>query len=429
MINHREVGPFYRQDKAFLTKFGQRQSYSFIDKLKICQYAGKDAVTKMKKTRAAGKETIKIDEMKDLKRKNDKDCQNVPSKVLRRSDRIKSLEAQRSNTDDQLLSSRDDIIEKEEKGIDRCMNDNDENDENTDKEENLGIVKTKDNENSEIEENEYTIKIQFRNGTSATLTEHGKEEKKLDENLCTVNEEETGETSTEHESEMSGIGKANEADHLIDASTEIEKTKKTDDTSLDEATVHKVQISENTQEETNSTVESINEENKCTTNVSCSEDTSTLTYERKKEEQKPERCAFRLLRDDESDTSDLVAKDPRSSLSVEYHVLNGSKGNSSRYISTCKSYDSVRRLVSLKRRGDTNMIRVVRINLDDVKTEIIDLTDPVYRERYLNSSRAKDLASLFEEILIVGRVPSSAYEVIYKGSKYSCPSSEPESDT
>ncbi|KAK3102643.1 hypothetical protein FSP39_012837 [Pinctada imbricata] len=374
------------------------------------------------KTRAAGKETIKIDEMKDLKRKNDDDCQNVPSKVLRRSDRIKSLGAQRSKTDDQLPSSRNDIIEKEEKGIDRCSNDNEKKDENTDKDENLGIVKTKDNENSEVEENEYTIKIQCRNRSSGTLKEHGKEEKKLDENLCTVNVEDKNETSIEHESEISGIGKANWVDHL----TEVEKTEKTDDTSLDEATVNKVQISENTQEDANSTAESTKDEKECTTNVLCSEDTSTIIYARNKEEQRPERCVFRLLRESESDTSDLVAKNPGSfAVSVEDHVRNGSKGGSSRYISTCKTYNAVRKLVGLKCKGDTSTIRIVRINLDEVRSNIIDLTDSGRRETYMNDHRARGFASNFEEVLIIDRVSSSAYKVIYRGSKNDCPWSEP----
>lgn len=84
---------------------------------------------------------------------------------------------------------------------------------------------------------------------------------------------------------------------------------------------------------------------------------------------------YRLLRSDENPLAWLRAKDPSSSVFVEYHVTHGSSLNAipSRYISCCKSLEAVRRfagcqqpIVKIELNGNNPTVHSLRI---------IDLTD------------------------------------------------------
>ena len=111
---------------------------------------------------------------------------------------------------------------------------------------------------------------------------------------------------------------------------------------------------------------------------------------------------------------------------MDDHVASGSWGYASQFISTSRSYSEVYRLLCLKRKGDTSDVRIVKIDLDQIQSSrVIDLTHKGNQERYLSSDKAKGYAERFEEILIEGTIPNSAFEEIYAGGRVRCPSSEP----
>ena len=130
---------------------------------------------------------------------------------------------------------------------------------------------------------------------------------------------------------------------------------------------------------------------------------------------------YRLLRDNESITNGIDAKEPYARVSIDHHVAYGSRC-SSQFISTSATKSAVKKLVGLKIYGDLHNIRIVRINLKKLKrrnssAKIIDLTDDDTAEAYLNSSRAINFAMNFDEVLIKGHIPRSAIRLIYKGHK------------
>lgn len=79
---------------------------------------------------------------------------------------------------------------------------------------------------------------------------------------------------------------------------------------------------------------------------------------------------YRLLRPDESYENDIEAKDTNSNTSVFDHVVYGSRGPESRYISTCGSLQALMDLKS-KSRSPGDMIKIDINNLPD-DIEIID---------------------------------------------------------
>ena len=112
---------------------------------------------------------------------------------------------------------------------------------------------------------------------------------------------------------------------------------------------------------------------------------------------------------------------------MDDHVASGSgRGYASQFISTCRSYSAVTRLVDLKCKFDTKNVRIVKIDLDQIYSyRVTNLSDSGVRERYLRNKIAKGYAERFEEVFITGTIPNSAFEEIYSGEGWLCPSSEP----
>ena len=81
---------------------------------------------------------------------------------------------------------------------------------------------------------------------------------------------------------------------------------------------------------------------------------------------------YRLLRQDESIANGLCAKNIDSTTSVFVHVINGSYGPQSKYISTCGSLAAVDDLRS-KSTQPGNIVKIDEDNLRLNDVEIIDL--------------------------------------------------------
>ena len=122
---------------------------------------------------------------------------------------------------------------------------------------------------------------------------------------------------------------------------------------------------------------------------------------------------YRLLRKSEDWQDGLKAKNPNSSLSVFQHVTKGSSsGCQSRYISTCGSLNSVKRLKSKSKTRDAHIVQISEDNLPVVK---IDLRTSSNRKNHYNigsDSNAlindfNNFARVYEEVLLVGYVPKT----------------------
>lgn len=115
---------------------------------------------------------------------------------------------------------------------------------------------------------------------------------------------------------------------------------------------------------------------------------------------------YRLLRPDEEDfeTEGLSAKDPYSSVSVNDHVTNGSRGPASSYISCCKSPKAVENFAYKSITCPQTIVKI-EIDLNDPSIEIIDLTDPWTLDEYVYDESGKNYARKFEEVLIKGYIP------------------------
>ena len=122
---------------------------------------------------------------------------------------------------------------------------------------------------------------------------------------------------------------------------------------------------------------------------------------------------YRLLRKSEDWQDGLKAKNPNSSLSVFEHVTKGSIGEfKSRYISTCGSLNSVKRL---KRKTKTRGAQIVQISEDNLPVVKIDLRTSSNRENHYvlgddsnkSINRFNNFARVYEEVLLVGYVPKT----------------------
>lgn len=89
----------------------------------------------------------------------------------------------------------------------------------------------------------------------------------------------------------------------------------------------------------------------------------------------------------------------------------GSKGFSSKYISTSATRDGVS---SLRRRCRESPIPdVVKINCEGLQNvQYFDLTTDENKKRYLSSSKSLRYVKLFDEVLVEGYIPASHCEII-----------------
>ncbi|XP_063419261.1 uncharacterized protein LOC134702100 [Mytilus trossulus] len=126
---------------------------------------------------------------------------------------------------------------------------------------------------------------------------------------------------------------------------------------------------------------------------------------------------YRLLRPEENYENGIRAKNPNSSTSVFRHVLGGSWGPTSKYISTCGSLQALRDFASKSRRPG----EIIKIKIDMLpeNVEIIDLRDYLKRMEYIEHTNDEDeirkfnnFANKFEEVLLAGCIPASCIELV-----------------
>jgi hypothetical protein len=126
---------------------------------------------------------------------------------------------------------------------------------------------------------------------------------------------------------------------------------------------------------------------------------------------------YRLLRPDECCGDGLRAKNPNSTTSIFDHVLRGSCGTPSKYISTCGSWGAVNSFRSKSRYPGL----IVKIQKDKLPSgvAIIDLRRQENRYQYIyndvdNDSICKfnNFANYFEEVLLIGIVPAWCLEAM-----------------
>ncbi len=111
---------------------------------------------------------------------------------------------------------------------------------------------------------------------------------------------------------------------------------------------------------------------------------------------------YRVIRQDESLSQSIVAKNPNATYTVEGHVLNGSR-ISTQYVSTTRSIQ-----VAIKWAQQSGN-RIIVIDPSKIQGEIIDLTNPAVRNALLRGNTARNFATSSQEVLIKGQIPTSAF--------------------
>ena len=117
---------------------------------------------------------------------------------------------------------------------------------------------------------------------------------------------------------------------------------------------------------------------------------------------------YRVLRNDENPSNGLTAKNPNSKMSVEGHVVNGSRHNGSQYISTTTDIYVAKQWAA--KTGGT----IVEIDLNMLPPDagIYDLSTDFGRSIYLKGFTANNYAKSSSEVLIKGFIPSKAVKVV-----------------
>ena len=125
---------------------------------------------------------------------------------------------------------------------------------------------------------------------------------------------------------------------------------------------------------------------------------------------------YRLLRPDECCGDGLRAKNPNSTTSIFDHVIRGSYGTPSKYISTCGSWEAVNSF----RNKSCNPGLIVKIQIDKLPSgvAIIDLRKQENRYQYIDNvdndliCKFNNFANFYEEVLLIGIVPAWCLEVM-----------------
>ena len=114
------------------------------------------------------------------------------------------------------------------------------------------------------------------------------------------------------------------------------------------------------------------------------------------------------MRPEEDPEEGLTAKDPTANISIEDHVLNGSKkGAKSQYIS-CSETLSAARLFASK---SINMMRIVKIEIDRNTPGIIDII-PLSDANKEWTDKGRNFSNICEEVLVVGKIPKECITLL-----------------
>lgn len=123
---------------------------------------------------------------------------------------------------------------------------------------------------------------------------------------------------------------------------------------------------------------------------------------------------YRLLRPEEEKnfmTDGLSAKDVNSTVSVNDHVTNGSRGPPSKYISCSKSEEAIMDFASKSITQPQTIVKI-QIDPDDPSIEIIDLTDRWTLDKHVYVESGRNFARKFDEVLIKGHIPPECISVL-----------------
>lgn len=110
-------------------------------------------------------------------------------------------------------------------------------------------------------------------------------------------------------------------------------------------------------------------------------------------------------------TDGLSAKDVNSTVSVNDHVTNGSRGPPSKYISCSKSEEAIMDFASKSITQPQTIVKI-QIDPDDPSIEIIDLTDPWTLDELVCDESGRNFARKFDEVLIEGHIPPECISVL-----------------
>lgn len=118
------------------------------------------------------------------------------------------------------------------------------------------------------------------------------------------------------------------------------------------------------------------------------------------------------MRADEDLAKGLTAKNPNSDVNVNSHVLNGSYGPGSRYISCSKTLEGIHEFAS---NSKTFPKRIVRLKISENDPEIkriIDLTNSHELNQHVFTERGINFARKFDEVLVEGRIRAECITLI-----------------
>ena len=117
---------------------------------------------------------------------------------------------------------------------------------------------------------------------------------------------------------------------------------------------------------------------------------------------------YRVIRADENPEKGLLPKNPDRNMSVEGHVVSGSRNNGSQYISTTTDINVAKEWA--KKDG----CKIVKIDLNKLpdNINIYDLSTKEGREIFLKGATSKNFAKASNEVLLEGSIPSEAITVL-----------------
>lgn len=100
----------------------------------------------------------------------------------------------------------------------------------------------------------------------------------------------------------------------------------------------------------------------------------------------------------------LIAKNPTRGMTIEGHIISGSRNKGSQFISTTTDINVANKY------ANRDGCRIVEINLNKLpnNVNIYDLSTVAGRNTYLRGIMSKNFAAKSREVLLEGYIPSEA---------------------
>ena len=117
---------------------------------------------------------------------------------------------------------------------------------------------------------------------------------------------------------------------------------------------------------------------------------------------------YRVIRSDENSMNGLTAKNPTRGMSIEGHIVSGSRNKGSQFISTTTDINVANKYAL------QDGCRIVEIDLNKLPSNvnIYDLSTAAGRNTYLKGVTAKNFAAKSSEVLLEGYIPSDAINLL-----------------